>query len=70
MNLKASSQPVFLDEHAAAGRLSLSVSTLRQYRLKGGGPKFAKFGRAVRYPVVEIDKWGTRKLFSNTSQVA
>lgn len=63
------SDPVFIDEFSAASRLSLSVSTLRQYRLKGGGPKYCKLtARAVRYPVDELDRWARSRMIANTSQ--
>ena len=32
-----------------AEELSLSTRTLKQWRLDGVGPKWKKFGRAVRY---------------------
>ena len=38
-----------LSEREAASRLSLSVATLRAWRKKSRGPRFVRFGRAVRY---------------------
>jgi excisionase family DNA binding protein len=38
-----------LSEREAASRLNLSVATLRAWRKKGKGPRFVRFGRAVRY---------------------
>ena len=38
-----------VDEHEAARRLSLRVSTLRRWRWAGKGPRFVKLGSAVRY---------------------
>jgi len=57
------------NEHIAAHKLGLSVSTMRQYRLKGGGPRFLKFGRAVRYTNEDLESWARARLFENTSQV-
>lgn len=37
-----------LTERDAARLLGLSVATLRAWRLKGKGPRFVRFGRAVR----------------------
>jgi excisionase family DNA binding protein len=38
-----------LTEREAARLLNLSVATLRAWRLKAKGPRFVRFGRAVRY---------------------
>jgi hypothetical protein len=35
--------------------LGLSVATLRAWRLKGCGPAYLKFGRAVRYRVSDVE---------------
>lgn len=47
--------PAFIDEKEAARRLCLSVRTLQQWRLTGGGPVYCKFGRSVRYSVDDIN---------------
>jgi predicted DNA-binding transcriptional regulator AlpA len=41
----------------AAGRLGLAVATLRQWRYRGRGPKFMRFGRAVRYLPSDLDEF-------------
>ena len=38
-----------LNENQAAEFLGLSVRTLQAWRVRGGGPLYVKFGRAVRY---------------------
>ena len=38
-----------MNETEAADRLGLSVATLRAWRHRGKGPRFVRFGRAVRY---------------------
>jgi len=38
-----------INEYEAAQLLGLSVSTLRNWRFAGVGPKYYKVGRAVRY---------------------
>lgn len=38
-----------MNEVEAAGLLGLSVTTLRAWRHQGRGPRFVRFGRAVRY---------------------
>lgn len=38
-----------VNEHEAARRLGLKVSTLRRWRWQGSGPTFCRIGAAVRY---------------------
>jgi len=45
------------DEHAAAEYLGLSVNTLRDWRTHRTGPVFARFGRSVRYPLDELERF-------------
>lgn len=49
--------PRFLTEHEVADRLAMSVKTLQRWRLLGQGPRFRKFGGAVRYSVGDIEAW-------------
>ena len=46
-----------LTEHEVARRLGLSVATLRAWRLKGKGPRFVRFGRAVRYLAADVERF-------------
>ena len=46
-----------LTEHAVAKQLGLSVATLRAWRLKGKGPRFVRFGRAVRYLAADVERF-------------
>jgi predicted DNA-binding transcriptional regulator AlpA len=46
-----------LTEHEVALRLGLSVATLRAWRLKRKGPRFVRFGRAVRYLEADIERF-------------
>lgn len=46
-----------LNEVELAELLNLSSRTLQGWRLKGGGPAFEKFGRAVRYSVATVAAW-------------
>ncbi|MDP6788359.1 MAG: helix-turn-helix domain-containing protein [Rhodospirillales bacterium] len=43
-----------IDEHEAAYRLGLMVTTLRRWRWAGKPPRFLKIGAAVRYDPEEI----------------
>ena len=44
-----------LTEIEVSQRLGLSVATLRAWRVKHKGPRFVRFGRAVRYMAEDID---------------
>ena len=44
-----------LTERQVAEQLGLSVATLRAWRHRGRGPRFVRFGRAVRYLPVDLD---------------
>jgi predicted DNA-binding transcriptional regulator AlpA len=46
-----------LNETDVAKRLGLSVATLRAWRLKRKGPRFVRFGRAVRYLASDVDRF-------------
>ena len=46
-----------LKEQEVADRLSLSIATLRAWRRRGQGPRFVKFGRAVRYMVGDVEQF-------------
>jgi len=59
-----------LDTRAAAARVGLSAVTLERYRLNGGGPRYAKLGKAVRYRPADLDEWVTSRLVSSTSEAA
>ena len=51
------SQSQSLTEHEVAARLHLSVATLRAWRLKRKGPRYVRFGRAVRYLTRDLDRF-------------
>src|SRR5262245_54425916 len=44
-----------LTEVQVAEQLGLSVATLRAWRHRGKGPRFVRFGRAVRYLPADIE---------------
>lgn len=58
-----------IDEKEASQYLGISPRTLQGYRIKGGGPKFHKFGKkAVRYKVSELKEWIDKNQKTNTSE--
>lgn len=57
----------WLTEVETAMRLRMSKKWLQKARTKGGGPRFAKFGSAVRYAVSDIEQFEKSRLRSSTS---
>jgi predicted DNA-binding transcriptional regulator AlpA len=47
----------FIDEKWLAAKLSISLAALRRWRYAGVGPKFSKFGSAVRYSLSDVEAW-------------
>jgi len=57
----------YLTNDEAAEHLSLSPRTLEKLRVMGGGPKFRKFGRSVRYAEADLDAWAAERSFASTA---
>ena len=47
----------FLTERELSEFLNVHVGTIRRWRLAGKGPRFRKFGGAVRYGREDIEDW-------------
>ena len=52
----------------AAKRLGVSASFLEKQRHFGGGPAYAKLGRAVVYREADLDSWVEARVRHNTSE--
>lgn len=59
-----------MDEFGAAQHLNVAVKTLRNLRWKGGGPRFVKLGRLVRYRRSSLDAFIDANTRSSTSEGA
>lgn len=57
-----------LDTSAAAAYMGLSRSTLEKLRVYGGGPRYLKLRRLVRYRPEDLDKWMADRVVSSTSE--
>jgi predicted DNA-binding transcriptional regulator AlpA len=53
----------------AARYCGLSQRTLEKRRTIGGGPRFIKLGRSVKYTVADLDEWIANNRKSSTSDV-
>lgn len=56
--------PKFLttEEVVERYREEISIGTLRNWRAMRVGPPFVKVGKAVLYPVQELDEWDRKNL--------
>jgi hypothetical protein len=66
----SSSSLQFVNEFKAADILDFPVGTLRNWRWRGTGPPFHKFGAAVRYELGELADYAKATRRTSTSKVA
>lgn len=59
---------VLLKTREAATHIGLAVTTLEKMRVYGGGPKYLKLGRAVRYRIDHLEEWLDERLTASTSE--
>jgi predicted DNA-binding transcriptional regulator AlpA len=57
-----------LNENQAAELLGFSVRTLQSWRMQGGGPRYVKVGRSVRYPRRELIAFQKSKTVASTAE--
>ena len=50
-------QSVAMTEDEVARRLCISAATLRAWRVRRKGPRYVRFGRAVRYLAADIEQF-------------
>jgi predicted DNA-binding transcriptional regulator AlpA len=58
----------FLNTAQAAFYVGLSRRTLEKMRTAGGGPRFRKHGRYVRYHIDDLDSWSKTHGQASTSE--
>lgn len=58
----------FLDSSRAADYLGVKRTTMEAWRCRGGGPKFVKLGRLVKYRQSDLDDFIEARVRSNTSE--
>jgi predicted DNA-binding transcriptional regulator AlpA len=68
------SDPDYLDrlinEFEAADLLGYGVRALRNWRVRGGGPRYVKVSaRSIRYRRRDLIAWADARLCSNTSEI-
>lgn len=60
---------LLLSQQDVAPLLGLSTKTLEAWRVRGGGPKFVRVGRLIRYRRRDIQDWLQARTVSSTSEV-
>jgi len=58
--------PILMTTAEAAAFLSVSCRTLEDWRLRGGGPRFRKMGRLVRYHTADLIAFVDQDIRVNT----
>jgi predicted DNA-binding transcriptional regulator AlpA len=58
----------YLRPPEAAAYLKISTSTLAKKRLYGDGPKFARWGKAIRYRREDLDAYMAAQVVHSTSE--
>ena len=66
LHMQGSTAP--LNTAGASEYLGLSCSTLEKLRVFGGGPRYLKLGRVVRYRPSDLDTWLEERIVSCTSE--
>lgn len=58
----------YLKPEEAADYLGIAPQTLANWRYQGGGPRFIKAGRNVRYDASTLQQWMADRTVSSTSE--
>ena len=59
-----------LTQSDATKLLRLSVRSLERLRCQGGGPKYIKAGRSVRYRSSDLEIWLNSETVGSTSEIS
>lgn len=57
----------FLTPKELADLVRVPVRTLESWRLRGGGPPFARIGKHVVYDKVDVDLWINERTYQNSA---
>lgn len=59
-----------LRQKEAADHLDVSPRTLERWRVVGGGPRYVKCGRVIRYRMFDLEAWIELQSRSHTHEAA
>ena len=65
-NAKRRTRPL-VNEEVVAERWGVSVKFVRNLRTEGGGPRYFKLKKAVRYDLRDVDQWANQRRRRSTS---
>jgi excisionase family DNA binding protein len=51
------SESSWLSREEVAARLQIPASTVKYWAVAGRGPRYARFGRHVRYRLADVEAW-------------
>ena len=68
INHEVAPEEVLLTSDQATEFLNVGSQTLAQWRSKGGGPTFLRYGRRVMYRKSDLLAWLAEREYQNTSQ--
>jgi Helix-turn-helix domain len=54
-----------VDTKQASALLGLHPDSLRKFRRHGGGPPYARVGRAIRYRIADLEAWLRQRTFTS-----
>jgi hypothetical protein len=57
-----------LTQDDLAPRIKVQTKTLEAWRYRGGGPKFVRVGRLIRYRPSDVQEWLTSRTVHSTSE--
>jgi len=57
-----------MTEAAAADFLGVSIRTMQAWRVRGGGPRYCKLSKAVRYRPADLEAFVEGNLTNSTSE--
>ena len=56
---------IWLTRAELSARLNVAMQTLAQWASQGRGPRYAKFGRHVRYQMADVIAWEADQLVAS-----
>lgn len=58
---------VWISRQQLAERLGISEKTAAEWACKGTGPRYARFGKHVRYRMSDVEAWEETRLVRSTT---
>lgn len=62
-------ESIWLNRKQLADRLGIPAKTPAEWATKGTGPRYARFGRHVRYRVADVVEWENARLSDGAEKI-